>query len=163
MFSVLNVRFFASVQVFYSVHCSAPDPARRTRNRAHAPCSVRMSESERNDPVDGHGRCETPMDGAVVFGSPSVDGGVALEESLPVGGLSIGVPSMATSTLSDLVPTSERPHDGVGGQDPTWCPGSPAGAKACPPDPGPCGYEFVSSAPADSRGGVCGSAHSHSL
>ena len=122
-----------------------------------------MSESVSGGPLGGDGWYDAPLERTAALGSPSVDGGVALEESFPVGGLSIEVPSMATSTLSDLVPTSERPRDGAGGQDPTWCPGSPAGARACPPDPGPCGYEFVSSAPPDSRGGVCGSAHSHSL
>ena len=124
-------------------------------------CSVRTSESVSGGPPGGDGRHDAPLESAAALGSPSVDGGAALEESLPVGGLSIEVPSMATSTLSDLVPTSERPRDGAGGQDPTWCPGFPSGARAFSPAFGPYGHEFASSVPETGRGGVCGSGYSH--
>ena len=120
-----------------------------------------MSESVSGGPLGGDGWYDAPLERTAALGSPSVDGGVALEESFPVGGLSIEVPSMATSTLSDLVPTSERPRDGAGGQDPTWCPGSPAGARAFSPALGPYGHEFASSVPETGRGGVCGSGYSH--
>ena len=117
----------------------------------------------RGGPLGGDRRCDAPLESAAVRGSPSVDEGAALERSFPVGELSTEVPSMAASTLPDLAPASERPLDDADGQDPSWCPGSPAGVRAYPPDPDPYGYESVSSAPPDSRGGVCGSDHSHSL
>ena len=122
-----------------------------------------MSESVSGGPPGGDGRHDAPLESAAALGSPSVDEGAALERSFPVGELSPEVPSMAASTLPDLAPASDRPLDDANGQDPSWCPGSPAGARVSFLDPGPYGYESVSSAPSDSRGGVCGSDHSHSL
>ena len=120
-----------------------------------------MSKSVRGGPLGGDGQYDTPPESAAALGSPSVDESVALEESFPVGGLSTEVPSMAASMLSDLVPVSERPRDGADGQDPSWCPGFPSGTRACSPALGPYDYEFASSAPEASRGGVCGSGYSH--
>ena len=122
-----------------------------------------MSESVRGGPLDGDRRRDAPLESVAVLGAPSVDGGAAPEGSFPVGELLAEVPSVAMSTLPDLVPALERPRDGMDGQGPSWCSGSPAGTRAYFPDPSPYGYESVSSAPSDSRGGVCWSAHSHSL
>ena len=118
-------------------------------------CSVRMSESERDDPVGGRGQDPGPPGGQ----DPGPPGGVVmsvaslrvLADEMPKPAEPREAPrSPAASMHPDLIPP-----DCAGSQGPSQCFCSQRGARADAPVSGP--RELVSSVLADavSRGGVC--------
>ena len=131
-------------------------------------CSVRMSESERDDPVGGRGRDPGPPGGQ----DPGPPGGVVMPVA-SLRALADGMPKTAEPREACLIKrlikhatgrdaktregtlyfANERPPDGVGNQGPSQCLCSQRGARADAPVSGSC--ELVSSVPPGSRGGVC--------